>query len=112
MVLPIKVTLPEHANVLAHTVDISVTGARIGGLRQQLQPGKIISLHRGSQRAKFRVVWVRQLDADEIHVGVESMNAHSNFWGVDLSQETDAKQSTETLMELLKAARVGSAQSD
>src|SRR5437879_9319187 len=54
MVLPIKVFLPGAPQVLAHTIDISISGARIGGLREQLQPGKSVSLERGSQRAKFR----------------------------------------------------------
>jgi hypothetical protein len=110
MVLPIKVTLPDRAHILAHTVDISVTGARIGGLRQQLQPGKVINLQRGSQRAKFRVVWIRQLGEDEIQVGVESVDAHSNFWGVDLSQpDAEAKQGTDALMELLRGAKTARA---
>jgi hypothetical protein len=115
MVLPIKVSVPEAANVLAHTVDISLTGARIGGLRQQLQTGKIVSLQRGSQRAKFRVVWVRQLGPGEIQIGVEAIDAHNNFWGVDFSGQADAKQGTDALMELLKgskAARAGSSHSD
>ncbi|PYY07556.1 MAG: hypothetical protein DMG69_19075 [Acidobacteria bacterium] len=106
MVLPIKVSLPGTPHLLAHTIDISISGARIGGLREQLQPGKIISLQRTSQRAKFRIVWVRQVGPGEIHAGVEAVDSHNNFWGIDLSQaDADAKKGTEVLMELLKSSK-------
>jgi len=108
MVLPIKVFLPGAPQVLAHTIDISISGARIGGLREQLQPGKIVSLQRGSQRAKFRIVWIRQVGPGEIHAGAEAVDSHSNFWGIDLSQaDADAKSGTDMLMELLKSSKTG-----
>jgi len=108
MVLPIKVFLPGAPQVLAHTIDISISGARIGGLREQLQPGKIVSLQRGSQRAKFRIVWIRQVGPGEIHAGAEAVDSHSNFWGIDLSQaDEDAKSGTDMLMELLKSSKTG-----
>jgi hypothetical protein len=116
MVLPIKVFLPGTPQLLAHTIDISISGARIGGLREQLQPGKIVNLQRASQRAKFRIVWVREVGPGEIHAGVEAVDSHSNFWGIDLSQtDAEAKKGAEVLMELLKSSKtrtVAAAQSD
>src|SRR5438445_12886766 len=95
MVLPIKVFLPGAPQVLAHTIDISISGARIGGLREQLQPGKIVSLLRGSQRAKFRNVWIRQVGRGEMHAGGEAAASHSNFWVIALSQaDADARSGT------------------
>lgn len=64
MVLPVKVTL-DQVNHLAHTVDITHTGARLGGLRTQLQPGMIVTLQRGSKKAKFQIEWIRQLGMNE-----------------------------------------------
>src|SRR5450759_1682534 len=52
MVLPVKVSVDKVTH-LAHTVDISTTGAQLGGLRTQLQPGMIISLQRGSKKAEY-----------------------------------------------------------
>jgi hypothetical protein len=101
MVLPVKVTL-DQVNHLAHTVDITHTGARLGVLRTQLQPGMIITLQRGSKKAKFRIAWIRQLTPNELQAGVESLELHKNFWGVDLSdQERVAKEDLKAFMTLL-----------
>jgi hypothetical protein len=104
MVLPVKVTIDE-ATHLAHTVDITDTGARLGALRTQLQPGMIISLRRGSKKAKFRIAWIRQLAPNELQAGVESLEPQNNFWGVDLSdREREAQKHTQALMTFLSGA--------
>jgi hypothetical protein len=84
MVLPVKLVF-EKDTFLAHTLDISHTGARLGALHTQLRPGTVVSLRRGSKKANFRVTWVRQLAGDEVQVGVECVDSADNFWGVDLS---------------------------
>ena len=68
MVLPVKFSL-AHESLMVHTLDITRSGARLGALRAQLQPGTIIDLQRGQKRAKFRIVWVRQLASNEIQAG-------------------------------------------
>jgi hypothetical protein len=89
MVLPVKVSLAG-TNHLAHTVDITCEGARLGGLRTELRPGEIISLQRGSQKARFRIVWIRKLGPNEIQAGVEPLEPREDFLGVDLkAQETE-----------------------
>jgi hypothetical protein len=102
MVLPVKVTL-DTVNHLAHTVDITHTGARLGGLRTQLRPGMIITLQRGSKKAQFRIAWIRQLAPNELQAGVEIFGeSRGNFWGVDLSdQEHKAKEDVKAFMTLL-----------
>jgi hypothetical protein len=103
MVLPVKVTI-ERVTHLAHTVDITPTGARLGALRTQLQPGAIISLQRGSKKAKFRVAWVRQLAPNELQAGIESVEPQNNFWGVDLSDPgQEGKNDMQVFMALLSS---------
>ena len=51
MGMPVKVSINKVTH-LAHTIDITHTGARLGALRTQLENAKIISLQRGPQRAK------------------------------------------------------------
>src|ERR1700682_4619136 len=84
MVLPVKVSIDKVTH-LAHTIDITHTGARLGALRTPLQPGMIISLQRGSKKAKFRITWTRQVAPNELQAGVESLEVQTNFWAVDLS---------------------------
>jgi hypothetical protein len=90
MVLPVRVSV-DHLTSVAHTVDITITGAQLGGLRTQLQPGMIIILQRGSKKAEFRVRFVRQLGKNELRAGIESVEPDDNFWGVDLSDELEAE---------------------
>jgi hypothetical protein len=101
MVLPVKVML-DKANNLAHTLDITHNGARLGGLRTDLQPGTIISLQRGSKKAKFRIAWIRQLAPNELQAGIESLELPENFWGVNLSDdELKDKENMKAFMTLL-----------
>jgi|SRR6267143_862155 hypothetical protein len=101
MVLPVKVSA-DKVTVLAYTVDITDSGARLGGLRTQLQLGTIVSLQRGSDKAKFRVAWLRELAPNELQAGVECLEPRSNFWGVNLSdRENEAKKDMQALMTLL-----------
>ena len=101
MVLPVKVTLGKD-NHLAHTVDIAATGARLGGLRTQLQPGTIITLQRGAKKAKFRITWIRQLAPNELQAGIESLEPLETFWGVDLLDQTyETKENAKAFMTLL-----------
>jgi hypothetical protein len=104
MVLPVKVFVDQETH-LAHTVDITESGARLGALRTKLQPGTIISLQRGSQRAKFQIAWVRQLAPNELQAGIESMQPQSSFWGVDLSVRPveGKKEAQQALMTLLSS---------
>jgi TonB family protein len=89
MVLPLRVW-PDDENgqnagpQLAHTVDISPIGGRLGGLRSPLQSGQTIVLQRGQNRSQFRVVWTRQLAPSEIQAGIESVTGETKVWGVDL----------------------------
>jgi hypothetical protein len=100
MVLPVKVSIDKVPH-LAHTLDISPTGARLSVHGTQLQPGMIISLQRGLTKAKFRVQWIRQPGPDQQQAGIESLELQNNFWGVDLSDEFEAKEEMQTLLTVL-----------
>jgi TonB family protein len=89
MVLPLRMWVGEPADEsaglqLAHTVDISPIGGRLGGLRTELLPGQTITLQRGQSKASFRVVWNRHLGPGENQAGIEALESESNIWGVDL----------------------------
>jgi len=109
MVLPVKVSTDD-VTLLAYTVDITDGGARVGGLRMQLKLGMIVSLQRGSHKAKFRIAWVRELAPNELQAGVECLEPPGNFWGVNLSdRENELKKETEALLTFLssKVSRSG-----
>jgi hypothetical protein len=100
MVLPVKVSV-DKVTGLAHTVDITPSGARLGALRTQLQPGTVITLQRGAKKTEFRVEWIKQLASNELQAGIEALQPQNNFWGVDLSGDVDTKKDGKTLISLL-----------
>lgn len=87
MVLPLRVLLDERggeALQLAHTIEISQIGCRLGGLRTELAPGQTITLQRGQQKAPFRVVWSKRLAPNESQAGIEALDYAKDIWGVEL----------------------------
>jgi len=101
MVLPVKLTLGGTTH-LAHTCDLTYSGARVGGLHSELKNGEVVCLHRGSKKANFKIVWVQQLGPNEIQIGLQATEKQTNFWGVDLSeQDRDSKSNVDALMALV-----------
>jgi TonB family protein len=95
MVLPLRVWADEPnaggtTPQLAHTVDISPGGGRLGGLRILVQPGETILIQRGQQKTQFRVVWAREMGPGEIQAGVESLDLDKKVWGVELPEQPNA----------------------
>jgi len=92
MVLPLRFWLDEASSKdtapqLAHTVDISPVGGRLGGLRISLQPGQMIMLQRGQNKSQFRVIWTKRRGPNEIQAGIESVVFERKIWGIDLPEE-------------------------
>jgi len=70
---------------LAHTLDVTETSARLGGLNFLLEPGEVIEIKRGALRARFEVMWMgapgSSLDGQ---AGIRSLEPGKTIWGVDL----------------------------
>jgi len=99
-VVPVRITSinedGDAVNCLAHTLNVSRRGARLAGVTLPLRKGVVIRIIRGRANAAFRVVWIGTAETKSVnHIGVESLEAVSNFWGleqlqpvsVDLEQE-------------------------
>jgi serine phosphatase RsbU (regulator of sigma subunit)/CheY-like chemotaxis protein len=72
---------------LAHTVDISNSGARLAGLEQRLDPGEIVRIECGDREAPFRVVWSgAQGTAKAGQAGLECLRVDADLWKMELSQ--------------------------
>jgi PilZ domain len=63
---------------LVHTLDLTATSARIGGLTAVLDPGEIVELQHGEAKAKFQVVWMGTPDG--------AMAGQAGFRGLDSQQ--------------------------
>lgn len=89
MVLPVRVwgvdSLGKPFNYLAHTLDITLKGARLGGVRSLLTLGDTIEVQCRHRKARFRVSWLgRPGHSSEHQIGVESLEPDKPIWGLDL----------------------------
>ena len=86
MVLGLRVRKPQPQapDLLVHTLDINCSGAKIGALREWIEPDSLLVVHRGHTRARCRVVWSRQVGPTEIQIGIEFSGQDVRFWGLDL----------------------------
>ena len=103
--LPVQVSPPAHRedSWLAHTVDISILGARLIGKADRLHLGELVELSCGLRRAMFRVIWIGLASTPlQDQVGLECLNPESNIWDLDLSERTD----DEHLLKEIAVARV------
>ena len=74
----------------AHTVDISLRGARLLSPPKSLSLGEFVNVRYGPSEAVFRVVWVGVPgSATDGQAGVECLSPESNIWDLDLSARTD-----------------------
>jgi len=67
---------------LAHTVDVSFSGARVGGIHVPLKPGDMVGVQRGPDKARFRVVWVGKMGTRNAgELGLLSLEPQKRIWG-------------------------------
>jgi serine phosphatase RsbU (regulator of sigma subunit)/ActR/RegA family two-component response regulator len=77
---------------LAHTLDVSNSGARLAGLEELLEPGEVVRLECGNREAPFRVVWAgAEGTARAGQAGLECLAADADLWKFDLRQLDDPK---------------------
>ncbi len=97
MVIAVKVVLSGasgKSGELVHTLDVSGSGAKLGGLRDHMKAGDLLTLHRNHQKANCKVVWAREVSAKEMQIGIEFLDSDGKIWGLDLAQheKADAKK--------------------
>ena len=87
MVLPVAVLRGNgEEKQLAHTLDVTETSARLGGLRMPLEPGEIIEIQRGGVKAKFRVYWAGAPGSElEGQAGIRGLDSgKKSIWSIHL----------------------------
>jgi hypothetical protein len=90
-VLPVKVRGRDIAGKcfeeLAHTLDVTPTGVRLGALHHCLKALDLLTVLYRQRKIEFRVVWTRKLEgADEYQVGLQALTQDQDAWGLNLSE--------------------------
>ena len=94
--LPVKVVTRDAQNrpltEMACTIDISVKGARLTGVRSVKEPGEVICVERGKSKAFYQVKWVGAREkGSEAQVGLLCIEPGANIWGMDLLPGEDER---------------------
>ena len=88
-VLPVRIrgidTSGASFEEVAHTLDLTPTGARLGAIRHQLKALDTLTVFYHQRRMDFRVVWTRLLDGTkEYQVGLMAFSQEKEAWGLSL----------------------------
>jgi hypothetical protein len=88
-VLPVRVRGTDASGasfeVLAHTLDLTPTGARLGAIHHELKALDTLTIFYHQRRMEFTVVWTRLLDGKrEYQVGLQAFSQEKETWGMNL----------------------------
>jgi hypothetical protein len=86
-VLPVRVRGKDSSGALfeelAHTLDVTLMGARLGAVRHELKAPEQLTILYRQRRMEFRVVWTKKLKGcGEYQVGLEAVSADREGWGL------------------------------
>lgn len=86
-VLPVRVRGKDSSGKifedLAHTLDVTLTGVRLGAVRHELKAPEQLTILYRQRRMEFRVVWTKQLNGSgEYQVGLEAVTSDREGWGL------------------------------
>ncbi len=86
-VLPVKVRGIDAAGAsfdgLAHTLDLTPTGARLGAIRHQMKALDTLTVFYKQRRMEFTVMWTKLLDGKgEYQVGLQALAQEKEPWGM------------------------------
>ena len=94
-VLPVRVKGKDSAGVvfeeLAHTLDVTASGARLGSIRRALNVLDEVTVFFRQRKLQFRVVWTKQLKGtSEFQIGLQAVTQEKEGWGLNLPEQQNA----------------------
>lgn len=94
LAIPLRVvTLDAHKRPqldMACTLDVSLRGARLYGVRSTARVGEVVTVERGRSKFVCRVVWIGAPDTPQKgQIGVEAVESSKSFWDKDMREAAD-----------------------
>ena len=88
-VLPVRVRGTDTSGAffegLAHTLDLTPAGARLGAIRHELKALDTLVIFYRQRRMEFSVVWTKLLDGTgEYQVGLQALSHEKEAWLMSL----------------------------
>ena len=73
---------------LAHTLDVTPTGVRLGSVRRELSLKEEVTLFFRQRKMQFRVVWTKKMKGtSEFQVGLQAMTQEREVWGLGFAEQ-------------------------
>jgi hypothetical protein len=90
-VLPVKVrgkdVAGESFELLAHTLDVTPAGVRLGAVRRELHMLDALTVFYRQRKMEFRVVWTKRMTGTtEYQVGLQATMHDREAWWLNLSE--------------------------
>src|SRR5258708_8289109 len=94
LAIPLRVvTLDAHKRPqldMACTLDVSLRGARLYGVRPSARVGEVVTVERGRSKFACRIVWIGAPDTPQKgQIGVEAVESTKSFWDKDMRAAAD-----------------------
>jgi|SRR5579871_983613 hypothetical protein len=96
-VLPVRIKGKDSSGQLfeelAHTLDVTASGVRLGSVRREVNVLEEVTLFYRQRKMQFQVIWTKKMKgSSEYQVGLRAMNQDKEPWGFGFhdasSQET------------------------
>ena len=92
-VLPVRIKGKDAAgqafDEMAHTLDVTTTGVRLGSVRRELNPQDEVTIFYRQRKMQFRVVWTKKMKGtSEFQVGLQALTQEKEVWGLSLMQQS------------------------
>jgi len=96
-VVPVRVFIAgSKVGHLAHTLDISNDGVKLGGCLGEMKVGDKIEIQYHHNQAQFRIAWiVAHKGSSEKQVGAECLEPGKQVWGARFPQQADEYEEKE-----------------
>lgn len=90
-VLPVRIKGTDSTgNVfeeLAHTLDVTANGVRLGAIRRELKLMEEVTLFFRQRKLQFRVVWTKKMKGtSEFQVGLQALDHDREPWGLNFTE--------------------------
>ena len=90
-VVPVRLWIAGTKDIhVAHTLDVSRQGVRLGGCRGDLKVGDRIEIQYHQNQAQFRIAWITASKGSlEKQIGAECLEPGKQVWGAQFPQQAD-----------------------
>jgi len=77
---------------LAHTLDLSCNGARIGAIHFEMEENDRVTVQYRTQKIEYRVAWVKQLNGtNEYQIGVRAIRQDQDPWNLQTHEAANSR---------------------